>query len=307
MIKKPLLAYTVPTNDDPDALHKLTFPLMWSPKLDGIRTLVTAQRGGPVTRTYKDIPNDKVREFLSRTEFFGFDGECVFGEHDKDVFNRTQSSVMKVAGPGFEEAGGKLWVFDDFTNPNDPFEDRFARLTERVSKLGGLREFIHLVPHELVHNGDDLANVESVIVAKGFEGVMVRDPKGIYKQGRSTARDRILGKVKRFADAEATIVGYEEEMFNGNEAEKDAFGRTKRSSHQENLVGKDTLGALICESAEFSDTFKIGTGYTAAQRQELWDMGADLIGQTITFKYQPSGMKDLPRFPVFKGFRKDHL
>lgn len=305
-IARPLLAHTVPVHDDPQALRKLTYPLMWSPKLDGVRTLIPARRGGPVTRAYKDIPNDKVREFLSRPEFFGFDGECVFGPHDKGVFNRTQSAVMTIAGPSFEEADGCLWVFDDFSHPTDPFKDRFARLQERVSKLGGLKEFIVVVQHQLVHNADDLSNVEVVCVESGFEGVMVRDPNGVYKAGRSTLRDRILGKIKRFKDAEAEIIGYEEEMHNANEAELDEFGLTKRSSHQENLVGKGTLGALICRSPDFEETFKIGTGFTAKQREELWAMGDGLLGKTVTYLYQPSGMKDRPRFPSFKGLRSDH-
>lgn len=305
MIQKPLLAHTVPTQDDPDALRNLEYPLMWSPKLDGIRTLFIPDRGGAVSRTFKRFPNEKMHTALSRPEFAGFDGETIYGPiFDKDVFNRTQSAVMKVAGPGLLEADGKVLVFDDFTHPDDPYEDRYARLEERVGKLDeDFQRFIQLVVHRIATNDLELSAAEVMCVEMDAEGLMKRSMRGKYKQGRSTLRDGILGKVKRFSDTEATIVGVEEMMHNDNEAAQDNFGRTKRSSNQENLRPAGTLGALIVESPEFTNTFKIGTGFDAAKKAELWELRHELIGATVTFKYQASGMKDVPRFPVFKDVR----
>jgi DNA ligase-1 len=308
MTFKPLLAYTVDTQGDPDALQKLTYPVYWSPKLDGIRIL-NLGAGGPVTRTWKSVPNDKVRAFLSRAELRGMDGEIVFGPvTDEKVFNTTQSAVMKIAGPGFEEADGKLMVFDDFSDTTLPFSARFERLRERVASLpSDLARFVVLVPHEIVGNGDDLASVEAIVVEQGYEGVMVRDPNGKYKTGRSTARSAELGKIKRFTDAEATVIGFEEMMHNDNEAQQDAYGRTKRSSAQEGLRPAGTLGKLILECpGRFSETFACGSGFSAALKQEIWDDQHDWLGATITFKFQECGSTpERPRLPIFKGRRND--
>lgn len=309
-ITKPLLAYTVQTQGDPDALKKLSYPVFWSPKLDGIRTLIVAKQlgVGPVTRTWKDIPNDKVRAFLSRPELLDFDGEIIFGNStDATVFNRTQSAVMRIAGPGFDEADGKLMVFDDFTDPDAPFDERYARLASRVANLpADFKPYIQLVTHELVENDLDLSAVETIAVGEGYEGVMVRNPKGKYKSGRSTARDAILGKIKRFTDAEATVIGFEEMMHNDNEAQEDAFGRTKRSSSIEGKRAAGTLGKLNLECPLFTEAFKCGSGFSAALKQEIWDNQHELLGSTVTFKFQECGSTpERPRLPIFKGFRKD--
>jgi len=51
--------------------------------------------------------------------------------------------------------------------------------------------------------------------------------------------------------------------------------------------------------------FKVGSGFTDEQRNEVWVNASKYIGATITFKYFPHGVKDKPRSPIFKGFRVD--
>ena len=125
------------------------------------------------------------------------------------------------------------------------------------------------------------------------------------KEGRSTAKEGILGKVKRFADGEAVIIGIEELYRNGNAAETNALGHTERSTAAAGLVAAGTLGALVVRAEGYAESFKIGTGYTAAQRDDLWRDRSSLIGRTVKFKHQPAGAKDAPRFPVHLGFRLD--
>jgi DNA ligase-1 len=136
----------------------------------------------------------------------------------------------------------------------------------------------------------------------GHEGVMVRDPFGGYKYGRATLKQGWLTKVKPFEDAEATIIGFEEQMRNGNEATTDNLGHTERSSHKANLVPKGTLGALVVESEKFGQ-FNIGTGFDDAFRAEVWANRAYYQGKLVTFRYQAIGTKDKPRIPSFKGIR----
>ena len=316
---KPLLAASLDGVDP----KTLAFPLMWSPKLDGIRVLIHPDHGA-VTRKIKRIPNDKIFAQLSDPLLNGFDGEIVFGPvTDKDVFNRTQASVMKIEGPGMDEPfrvggqkeaseagsgmGGTYLVFDDFTYPDEPFTDRYARLADRVAGLPShLTACVKIVPHFEVETDVDLGNIERVIVEQGYEGVMLRNPHGRYKFGRSTVNEMILAKVKRFADTDGTVIGFEEMMHNDNEKVRDALGNAKRATLQENMRPAGTLGALIVELPEFGGvTVKVGSGYTDELKQSIWNNQAAWLGSGIVLKYQPSGMKDLPRFAVFKGRRKD--
>jgi DNA ligase-1 len=302
---KPFLATSeIPTQDD---LQRLSWPRIWSPKLDGIRTMMLGVE--PVSRKLKLLPNEALRFFLARQPIQGFDGEMVYGPTTSPgVFNHTQSKVMKVSGPCPTEANGKYLVFDDFTNPNDPFVDRFARLTERVSKLDeDVRQVIQLVPHESLGNLDEMNNVERIAVEAGYEGIMLRDPNGRYKFGRGTLREGLMLKIKRFADVDCEIIATYEMMHNDNEKIADALGHGKRSSHQENMRPSGMLGGFTVQSPEFpGETFGVGPGTLAHdQRKTLWEQRDTLTGKMLVAKYQPSGMKDAPRFAGFKAFRED--
>jgi DNA ligase-1 len=49
--------------------------------------------------------------------------------------------------------------------------------------------------------------------------------------------------------------------------------------------------------------FDLGTGFTSGQRRDLWVGRGKLKGKLVKYKFQPTGVKDKPRFPVFIGFR----
>jgi len=49
--------------------------------------------------------------------------------------------------------------------------------------------------------------------------------------------------------------------------------------------------------------FNIGTGFTDAERADIWAKRNALVGQLIKFKYFPVGGYEAPRHPVFAGFR----
>jgi DNA ligase-1 len=285
---KPLLAHTV---ENPE---KVTFPVLASPKLDGVRCLTRG--GAAITRTLKPIPNVATREALSILP--DLDGELILGNPtDPGVFKRSQSAAMTFEGtPDLT-----LWVFDT-AGGEAGFSERYAKAVRAVDDFRALVR-VEIVAHELIHDSAALMEYESEMVAAGYEGVMIRDPSGPYKFGRSTEKQGILGKVKRFKDADAEIIGVAELQHNENAAELDALGHTKRSTHAEGKRAGGTLGALICRAPGWAETFKVGTGFTAADRAELWAIRDTLPGQFVKFKYQPSGTADAPRFPSFLGLR----
>lgn len=280
---KPMLA-------SPADLAALRFPLLASPKLDGIRAIV---RGGRlVSRKLLDIPNKHVQEALAGLPE-GTDGELIDGDATaEDVYRRTNSLVMAHDKPQISNL--RLYVFDNWDLANLAYFERFDHLS-RFSCWGASA---CLLQHTEIRNRDDLDEYEARMVDAGYEGIMLRDPLGHYKFGRSTAKEGILLKLKRFEDSEAVIVGVEEEMFNGNEAQRDNLGRTKRSTAKAGKVGKGTMGALIVRDLTTGVVFNIGSGFTAADRQAEWKPG-----DIVKYKFFPVGVKDKPRHPVFIGRR----
>lgn len=290
MIQKPMLSGVL------DDIGVARFPLMATPKLDGIRCLRVG--GQTLSRKFKPIPNKYVQTCTMNLPD-GLDGELMI----KDAsFNQIQSGIMSEDGePNFE-----FWVFDYVTDIKMPYY-------KRMQQLGALAlpKFCKKVLPVVVNNIEELSQLEGVWLSQGFEGVMLRSLTSPYKNGRSTLREHYLLKLKQFKDSEAKVIGFVEQMHNANEAEIDELGHTKRSKHQENMIPAGTLGKFIV--VEVGDTpwkgqeFKIGTGegLTAELRQEIWDNRDKFINKTVTYKYQPHGVKDLPRIPIWKGFRHE--
>lgn len=285
---KPMLAHTI------EDASKIVFPVLASPKLDGIRCLTID--GKAYSRNMKLIPNAHIQTRLAGLH--GFDGELIVGApRGEGVFNRSTSGVMSRDGtPKFN-----FWVFDMFDghHVDDAFEARLKAAKRQTSNVIG--DEVRAVPHKLIKNLDELNAYEARQLLAGYEGVMLRDPRGPYKHGRSTMREGWLGKVKRFLDSEAVIIGFVEQMQNTNVAKKDALGRTERSSHKSGMKGKGTLGALQVRDVKTGVEFEIGTGLDDKLRQEIWNNRPKWKGRTIRYKFQPTGVKEKPRFPVYLG------
>ena len=285
---KPLLAATV------EDVAKLSFPLMASPKLDGIRCLIHSKQ--PLSRNMKPIQNAHIRATIYDLSLPDLDGELIVGNPKaEDVFNRTSSGVMARDGqPKFA-----YYVFDRHDKPDIGFRQRLTDVSGVVRDKGGV---LRIVAHKDVRSVDELLHYETQMLIAGFEGIMLRNPWGIYKFGRSTMREGILMKLKRFTDSEATVLDIVEQMHNGNEATEDALGRSKRSSAKAGKTGKGTMGALKVRAKPFED-FEVGTGWTDAERQDIWDNWPRDKGRLLKFKYQSVGVVDKPRFPVALGWR----
>ena len=294
---KPMLAAPAPAS--------LTFPLVASPKLDGIRCLI---RGGQaVSRTLKPIPNRYVQAVLEGLPD-GLDGELIVGKPTApDCMQVTTSGVMSRDG----EPDFTYWVFDDWGAAAKPFYPvgEVSPDNSRYLFAAAIVDFyelaLRIVPHTFVASAADLEAYESAQVAAGFEGVMLREPNGAYKFGRSTAREGGLLKLKRFETSEAVILGAVELMHNANAATVDALGHTERSTAKAGLVPAGTLGAVVARDLVTGVEFEIGTGFSADDRATLWRdaLAGRLAGKVCSYQHFAGGVKDKPRFPSWRGFR----
>jgi DNA ligase-1 len=286
MTFKPMLAATI------EDISKLQYPLLASPKLDGIRCLIVD--GNAVSRNLKPIPNIHIRSILNQLAGeYGLDGEIMI----KGDFNKVQSAVMSEDGePDFYYA-----VFDLHSEGHLLFSKRLEKMATIVDKIDDPR--VILLPQFPIDSAEELIEYESEAVGQdGHEGVMLRRGDTSYKYGRSTLNEGKLMKLKRFMDDEVTIFDFEPLYENNNTAVKNALGRTERSSHQANLSAKEMLGALHVRLKNGKE-FKIGTGFDDATRNLIWSRRKGLKGKLVKFKYQELSADGIPRFPVYLGFR----
>lgn len=284
-IERPLLA----GNFDP---KKAKFPYIATPKIDGIRFLMVD--GIALSRTFKPIRNRHIQSLLQQYLPNGIDGEITSG----DTFQTSTSAVMTIEG----EPQFKVWIFDYL----DPDKKEIPSFYHRMLSMPILNIPIDCFELSILYginvkNIEEVENYESSCLESGYEGIMLRDPHGTYKFGRSTVNDNILLKVKRFVDDEAILIDIEEKMSNQNPEEKDAFGHTKRSSSLDGMVPMGTAGNLVVDKDGM--IFRIGSGLDDLMRNKIWNHKEKYIGKLVKYKYFPQGVKDLPRHPVFLGFR----
>lgn len=279
-----------------DDISQVRFPALASPKLDGIRCVTFM--GEVLSRKLKLIPNRFIRSELASCP--PLDGELMLFNSDRTPrnFNDVQGAVMGEFGqPDFE-----YWVFDHLLDPDSPYEARFRELEDQVGR-GYSR--VKIVPHTLVNTHEGAMTLEAKFVDEGFEGIMFRSLSGPYKYGRSTVREGWLTKLKRFETSEGIVVGFVEQEENQNELGRDERGYAKRSSSAGGKVGKDTLGAFVIKLEQGEFNLGTGQGLTDEMRKEIWSNRDKFLGRTVSFKHQKSGSLDLPRFPIFLGFRHD--
>ena len=243
------------------------------------------------------MPNRFAREWIEANCPDGVDGELMLRH---GTFSETASAIGREDGqPDFV-----FFVFDYVGQILcQSYEQRMVGLFE-VNLPDRCRKVLPILCNTI----EQLEEFEALCIAQGYEGVMVRDPHGPYKCGRSTEKEGYLLKIKRFEDDEAVIVDFYEGMTNLNEATKDAFGHTKRSSAQGGKVGRGELGGFVVRDLVKAIEFRVGYNPLRGgiSRADLWrarDNG-NLVGRVITYRHQPSGAKDAPRFPQFVAFRE---
>lgn len=289
---RPMKPATAPKN-----LSALKFPLLVSPKIDGVRAM--GVNGYLLSASLKPIRNQHVQSTLGNFATHGLDGELVAGDPTHpNCMQNTLSAVMSASG----EPEFSYYVFDVWDNPQ-PYAARLQVLQGMIESANVFMPQICALPQIMVHDVHDLEEAESRFVGQGYEGIIMRCPQQAYKFGRSTLNEQGMVKLKRFEDAEAEVLGFEELLHNANGATINALGLTERSSHQANKHGKGVLGAFHVRDLATGVEFKVGAGMTQEQRQLLWLERDTLAGRIITYKFFPVGVKEKPRHPVFKGFR----
>ncbi len=286
---------------DPANVH---YPTFVSPKIDGIGVVILD--GVAYSRKLEPIPNEYVQRMVKRLNLpHGFHGEMTVAKNnDERTWNRTQSGIMSRDGrPAF------IFNVFDWFQPGHlkmPFVDRYSALCA-WGKKNKHKDRVNIVGQRMAHCAADVRAAYIEFTAAGYEGLMIRDPNGPYKQGRSTLREGYLLKMKPEQSVEMTVTGFEEQMHNANEATTARDGRIKRSKHKENMKPKGTLGALLGTAVIKGKKVKVrvGSGLSDKFKQEIWDNQKRWLGRTFTITFNDVTVNGLPRNPRVKGERND--
>lgn len=94
-----------------------------------------------------------------------------------------------------------FWIFDAPSLANVPYGERMQALKE-MKEGGKLPSFVNIVDSVTCTGKEHLKQYCDSIIAKGGEGVMLRDPQSLYKSGRSES----MRKFKPFYDTEVKVV-----------------------------------------------------------------------------------------------------
>ena len=280
-----------------------------SEKLDGIRCLFFG--GVAYSRTLKPLPNKKLQVLAKAYAqvLEGCDGEVIAGgdRYAVGVLQRSNSFCMKADN----DDEFCVYLFDRYM-PDTPWIIRFINVRNKVVDIPNVK----VLEHYFVREKDsypiedmpwvDLDMFEQEVLAKGGEGIMVRDAHGKYKFGRSATHEPELQKVKRFQDIECRVIGYSQLEKNQNEAIENELGLLKRSTSKDGKILVDALGSITCKLPSDIE-FNVGSGFTMQQRIDIWKNMREesVIGKLAKVKYFNMSVYGVPLLPTFIAFRSE--
>ncbi len=200
--------------------------------------------------------------FIKNFPSFAIDGEIY---NKRENFDEISSIVRGSNKDKWQTL--KLYVFDV---PNAS-GDLFARLRKLELYLQKHpNPYITIIKQIPIQDKNHLNQFFNHIKSLKGEGVVVRNPKSPYINGRSS---QIL-KMKVVDDDECTVIAHIE-------------GKGKYS-------GK--LGSVICKN-QYGE-FRIGSGFSDKEREN-----PPKIGESITYKYRGFTSKGKPKFATFSRVR----
>jgi DNA ligase-1 len=123
----------------------------------------------------------------------------------------------------------------------------------------------------MVKSEDELKTWHDKYVQEGYEGLIIREPQGMYELGR---RSRHLLKYKEFRDKEFVIAGWSQG------------------------IGK-FAGCVIweCKTSE-GKTFNVVPKGTLEMKQHWYKFAPKFLGRKLTVRYQAWTNDNIPQFPV---------
>ena len=255
---------------------KLDYPVYASPKLNGIRGVIKGCK--LESKSGIPLPNAHIWAKLSTRHLNGLEGEIICGDPtSKDVSNVTQSIVMsrdKI------DMNFKFFVFDKWSDKENPFEERLRIITDDLSMK--LPSNVFVLEQVLIYNPVELLEYEDKIVKMGYEGIVIKNPDCRYKSGRGVMRDQTCLKYKRFRDGEARIINI-----------------------ARSINVKDSVASIVVKDVKSDIIFSISSGLTHAMKRDMFTYPEAYMGKLLTYGYRDVSDKGTPKPAFFIRFRDE--
>jgi len=278
---------------------KVTGQKLIEVKLDGVRVITIVYPNGQVdqySRNGKELVNfPHVKEQLAKHASLFAEPMVLDGEIMSSSFQDLMKQVHRKSDVQANDA--MLNLFDMITLREFQAGVGTQRQIDRSTTLEFWYKSIEDHMPDVTVVGQELVDLDTTAgaarftqintdaVARGYEGIMIKDPEAVYETKRSVA----WLKQKPFIEVSLTVVGFEE-------------GTGKNAGR---------LGALIVEGTDDGKMIRtnVGSGLTDAQRETIWGNQAQVLGSIVEVRAdaatqnQDSGGEWSLRFPRFKGFR----
>lgn len=250
----------------------MPFPCFAQRKLDGVRCIAISgvglfSRTGKLlsphlTHITKELPAGTI-----------LDGELY---SDDITFQEIVGLVKKLTlRPADAEKLQTIYLcVYDVVRENEPYSARM----EYLNALFASNTFSHIrqLPTVSCTNLEETKTLHAAYVAEGYEGLILRNPRGLYKVGHRSAD---LQKYKEFEDAEYVVSGFRE----GDGVEKGCV-------------------IWICKT-KAGQEFAVRPRGTHEERIAAYATAESMIGKELTVRFQELTNDGIPRFPVGIAFR----
>ena len=282
-------------------LDLVTFPIMVLPKVDGVRGL--CRKAILLGRSLKQHKNLFNKAIFSNVIYEGIDGELAITNAvtSSRLCRDTTSALNTVKG----EPKLTWWAFDllDAETINLPYLVRYQLLQLKCASLGSN---VKVIQFNWANNAEEVMKLYNQYIAMGYEGVVLRDPEAMHKNGRSTKKQAGYLRIKPTGDAEGIFHHFDEAMHNDNAIKINELGESARSSHKANKIPLGMIGALWLTPIGGGEPFKVGPGtMTHQDRIMYFRHPSELEGRIIKFKFFDHGAKDAYRHARFFCFRAE--
>ena len=273
-----------------DRIKKVNFPMLYQPKLDGIRCLMTKTSSVSRSNTpINVIPHieESLKKMFDNVENLKVDGE-LYNHALRDDFQKLISIVRKDKPTDENLAMSKkhmqYWIYDIPTigdlDESVAWAYRMAAFEVECVKYNIPMDHIVIVHTESVSDLKDADRLHEKYLALGYEGSMYRTGDTTYKNSRS----RDLLKRKEFFDEEVEVTRIEEGKGNWAGYAKQFFCKTSDGvEFKSNIRGSQEYLKGVLEERDF------------------------YIGKSATLRYFRKTDDNVPYLPVIINLAREEF
>ena len=298
-----------PNVEVPFDSDKIQFPVLASPKLDGMR--LKAMPDGLYSLTHKPQSRDHHAMFsriLAKTLQQDIVLDCeLWSPYLKFNEIMRKENLHKC----------ELYVFDMMTKDEwysgteRPFMDRVDEYQQWIQRHVEPGMKVQAVDQVVLRTPKELEEMFDLCLSRGLEGCVIRPVLSKYKHGRATLNEGLMFKWKKWVTVDGKIVGFKPATRMNKDAprEVDELGHPKAVHSKQHRTETDAIGSIEVELDDGTRFFAVGASaekmvdFVWPQSQALF--ASAYLGKMVEVRYQETGTKDKPRMPAITRWRPD--